>query len=549
MFRTMKGESAALPRLVSEFFSTDVVDNGNSESRKLSLRSSLLKTALSLMSSILLVCSLPAPGQGWMAWFALVPLIIACKDSAPLGAAGLGFVSGFAAAFGIYSWIFEVSSFTAIHSLLGGTYLAMYPALWCLGIALSFRLGIRVLFSAPAIWIALDYLRANAGFLAVPWGTLAHTQHQNLAVLQVASFTGEYGVTFLVVLANAALTHLILTRDWRSFGGAAVIVVGAHGVGWIMLSQPAPGPTLRVAAIQPAIADEERSGREGWQRSLERHEQLTRETFNAGPALVVWPETAVTGNFASDPSLESRLQEFTRIGNISLAFGASEVEKFVVGDQANAKKPRAFNSAYLISAGGPIGLPYHKRMLVPFGEYLPLKDYISWPSWFVGETYETAAGGEAHNFTLPDGTPIGASICWENLFPRLARESVQAGARVLVQLTNDAAFGRTAASLQHNLASVLRAVENRVPVVIASNTGPSQIIDAHGRVVAKGPGVFRAGVVYADISLGSGETIYSRYGDAFVFVLMGVLGFTMVSRVKMNLDSARTIERFRRPSG
>lgn len=128
-----------------------------------------------------------------------------------------------------------------------------------------------------------------------------------------------------------------------------------------------------------------------------------------------------------------------------------------------------------------------------------------------------------HLFALPNGTPFATLICWESIFGQLSRESVKGGARLLVQLNDPVWFGRTAAAKQHNISSVLRAVENRVPVLLASNTGPSQIIDPYGRIVARTPEIFAADITVGDVQLGSGGTPYTQVGDLFIFGTFSVL--------------------------
>ncbi len=463
---------------------------------------------------------------------ALVPLFIACEGVAPLSAAGLGFVTGVAANYGIFWWLFEVSAFRAHHSVIIGAYLGLYPAVWCVGMCLFRRARLPLILTAPALWMALDYLHANAGFMALPWGTLAHTQHQNLAVLQVAALAGEYGVTFLVALGNAAVAAIILQRAWRSAAIAALVLALAHGGGALALFLERPGPTLRVAAVQPNISNQQRSTPQGRAATLDRLERLTRAAARSRPALIVWPETAVAAaNLQANPPLAMRLQELARAVQEPIVLGASEVEKFAFRDQSGSARVRGYNSAYLLVPGGPLGTPYHKRALVPFGEYAPLQKVIHWPAWLVQPTFETVPGDSPHLFRLPGGTPFGTLICWENLFAGLARESVQAGARLLVQLTNDAWFGRTAAPRQHNIASVLRGVENRVPIVIASNAGPSQIIDPHGRVLASGPDVFTEGNIVAEVRLGTGGTLYTHVGDLFAFAVIAALALAVLRQV------------------
>ena len=186
-----------------------------------------VKMVLLLSSAVLLTCSLPEPDIGWLAWIALVPLLIVCDGATLLGAAGLGFLFGTAANIGIYHWLFAVNGFGIHHFLILSTFFALYPAVWCAGISWLRRRGSALLFTAPALWVGLDYLRAHAGFMAFPWGTLAHTQHENLAVLQIATITGEYGVTFLIIMANAAIAEMILKLRSRKAGS----LLGKRGEG------------------------------------------------------------------------------------------------------------------------------------------------------------------------------------------------------------------------------------------------------------------------------------------------------------------------------
>jgi len=180
--------------------------------------------------------------------------------------------------------------------------------------------------------------------------------------------------------------------------------------------------------------------------------------------------------------------------------------------------------------------PYIKRVLLPFGEYVPLERVIGWPAWLAPPVFDTVVGDKPSFFTLPDGTMFSPLICWENLFASLARESVQGGARLLVLLTNDGWFGRTAEPHQHNLASALRAVENRVPIVVSSNTGSSQVIDPYGRVVTSAPPIFTEDSVTGEVKLGSNGTLYTRIGDVFVFIVIVGLAVVVLRQVYNNVQ-------------
>jgi apolipoprotein N-acyltransferase len=517
----------------------------------------LVSVVFALLSAGLLICSLPAPDIGWLAWIALVPLLIACDGIAPKHAAAIGFVSGFVSAFGIYNWLFQLPAFGWRHAFILAAYVALYPALFCAALAVFNRWRAPLIFNAPTLWMAVEYLRANAGFLALPWGTLAHAQHKNLAILQFASIAGEPGVTFLVALGNAAIAEIILiflphssaaplskrkgqrgifgAEDrqnipvlWRRVFIVVVVIALAHGWGAYVLYGDRPAPIIRVSAIQPNIQIAERESKQGTAVSFKRLEQLTQSAAGSKPGLIVWPESAVAGNLPSNQGMVASLEGLTHIIGVPIIVGAAEAQKFSAGERQETIRVRLFNAAYLLQPDAPLSQPYRKRVLLPFGEYLPYEQVVPWPEWLAPRFGEMTAGENAHLFQLPDGVKVGALICWENLFAPLARESVASGAQVLVQLTNDIWFGKTAEPFQHNLASVLRAVENRVPVVIASNAGPSQIIDTYGRIVAAAPSIFAPEIVQADIAVAARETVFQRFGDGFLLLVMVAFVFRMI---------------------
>lgn len=484
----------------------------------------LTRILLVLLSVAFFVCSLPGPDIGWLGWVALVPILLACEGLPALGACGLGLAFGIVSSFGIYGWLFEVNAFDLRHAVVLALYVAIYPAVWCTAIAWLERRHVPFIVTAPALWVIIDYLRAHAGFLALPWGTLAQTQHHNLPILQIASLGGEQAVTFLVAVGNAALASVILRREQKTVVMAVIALAVVHLWGAAVVYTTPQGPGIKVTAIQPNIQIAERQTGEGRAANLERLEQLTHRAASDHPVLIVWPESAIPGDLNTDPSLVARLQGLSDEIGIPLIIGAARVEKFATGMTDIRIGRRVFNTAYLLRPRQPVAEPYRKRVLVPFAEYLPYADLIPWPEWLAPRVAEMTQGDRNQLFrVLPDLT-VGTLICWENLFAPLARESVRGGGNLIVQLTNDVWFGRSAASRQHNLMSVMRAVENRVPIVIASNTGPSQIIDGYGRVVAKVPNLFTEGLATETVNAGIGGTLYSAVGDFFVFCALAGLG-------------------------
>jgi apolipoprotein N-acyltransferase len=467
--------------------------------------------------------------SGFLAWVALVPWLLMVRRLTPGSAFGFGWVGGLVAALVTFGWLSNVPLFGVAQFAALGCYVALYAACWCAAIAILAARGRSWLVYAPALWVALDFVRAHAGFLALPIASLAQSQHANIALLQLASVGGEAAVTWVVVMGNVAIASLARPRMWRGPVIALGTVAAAHAAGATVLvvageDHPAAAP-FRIAAVQPNIGLHERDTTAGREAIWHRLERLSFAAAAARPDLIVWPETAV-GDPRHDPQLAEALLALSRRAGAPLLIGASETEKFAGSEQGGlgVREREAYNAAYLVRAGLPIGEPYRKRRLMPFGEYTPLLGSVAWPSWLVPAIAQGRPGESDAGFEVPSRSPslpaarIGVVICWENLFADLSRQAVRGGSTLLVQLTNDAWFGPGRAAFQHNAASVIRAVENGVPVVIASNAGPSLVIDRYGRLVARTARQFSASVTIASVAAGQANTLFNRWGDWFAAV-------------------------------
>ncbi len=476
-----------------------------------------------IASAVLLVAAFPSPDFGVLGFIALAPLLLTCRTLGPARSALAGFGFGVLSSLGIYRWLLEVPGIGAPQMAVLAAYVSLYPAAWCALLPRLQRSRVPTWLSVPAAWVLVEAARSHAGFLALPWATLAHTQHDNLALLQLASVTGEAGVSFAVVMVNVAVAEFIATRRARPLATVGAAIVLLHAGGAAALATAPRGSTLTVAAIQPVIPVDARSTAEQRAAIWQRLEALTLEAAQARPAVIVWPETAVPDPLLAD-ELAQRLVALAQRAGAALVVGAAQVEKFSTRtpDGALAMRTRAtHNAAHLVLPTSAARVePYRKRRLVAFAEYLPLDGVLDWPAWLVAPMPSSLRAGPdvPPRWALPDGTRIAALICWENLFAGLARDAVGNGAQVLVQLTNDAWFGRSAAARQHNLASVMRAVENRVPIVIASNAGPSQVIDAYGRVAGAALATFEYGVVTASVAAGDAGSFFSPSGDWLIGV-------------------------------
>jgi len=492
-----------------------------------------------LGTAVLLFLAFPGCDQGWVAWIALTPLLLAVAGKGLGRAFALAFLAGLVFFMGHFAWIFTIRQFRPTEFVLLGCYLASYWGLWGAGLSyLGAATGWPAVVWAPPLWVGLEYLRAQAGFLALPWGLLGQSQYLCAPVRQLAAITGVYGLSFVVVLVNAAVSRGVATAwaqvrgrqagDWPAVGriglAAGLVLALVLTYGYARSGAGAAGTGLRVGVVQgniPQVLKWEASQR---LRQRETYATLTRVAAAADrPGLVVWPETALTAALVSDPATLAALLALARETGSYLLVGNAHRSKLAPADGGEV---RSFNSVSLISPTGKVGPHYHKVRLVPFGEYLPVAAVLPWPSRWGQAAGRFRAGGDYTVFEVA-GTPVGVAICWEVLFPDHCRRLVQAGARLLVNVTNEAWFGDTAAPRQLLAMSVFRAVENNVPLVRAANTGISAFIsptgEIRGRVRAGSRDLLVPGCLTLEVAAGGTPTFYARHGDVFALVTLGVM--------------------------
>jgi apolipoprotein N-acyltransferase len=392
---------------------------------------------------------------------------------------------------------------------------------------------------APPLWVAVEYLRSNAGFGALPMGFLGHTQHQNLPLIQVASSTGAYGISFLIVLANAAIADLIVfwiekRKQEEPLGLArspvlrGAVVLAMILIIWILgyasLPSPLSGKPLSMAVVQGNIPQEMKWKREYREQIISKYEALSEEVSKLHPRIIVWPEASTPGFILSDHSLSQRMVSMVRRINAYLLAGSAEYPKF-------GKKQirlKSGNTALFFSPEGKILGQYLKIYLIPFGEYVPYEGVIKWPEFIVPKGMNSDLAGTDLVLFGIDGTKFGTLICSESLYPELARRMVNKGAGFLVNISNEAWFGKSALPYQALSIAVFRAVENRVNLVRSTNTGISAFIDPYGRVTGRltngGEHLFVEGTLTRTIFLSPPGTFYTSYGDVFAY---GCIAFSI----------------------
>jgi apolipoprotein N-acyltransferase len=466
-------------------------------------------------------------------WLAPACLCAGLAGLPPRRAAAAGFAAGLAAHAGVLHWLWVVTvvygqapALAGLAAPFGlGAYIAAFTALFGAGAAWLARSGSASPFALALWWTALDHLRSGAlsGF---PWATLGYSQHTNAALLPLTAYTGVYGLSFLCALGGAALPGLARALRGRERPAAGVVaalavVAAAHAAG-PALRPPPDGPArVRVGVLQGNIDQGVKWSPAFAEEALSIYEELSREAVRRGARLVVWPETAVPGSLETDPGLRARLAALARETGASFVVGGVGIDR----DPATGG-PLYHDSAYLLSAGEGFLGRYDKSHLVPFGEYVPLRDllgrFLSAVARGIASGDVTAGPGpRAVALPLPGGDPpavrAGVPICYELIFPDLVRRFVRDGAELLLGITNDAWYGRTGAPHQFLAITALRSAENRVWTARAANTGVSAIIDAGGRVRAA-TRVFERDLLVADVPLRpapAGGSFYARRGDCF----------------------------------
>jgi apolipoprotein N-acyltransferase len=502
---------------------------------------------LAIASGILIALSFPNPGLSFLAWIALIPLLIALEGSSPREAFRIGLTSGITAYAAILYWLNIV--FTQYGHLPWSVSIPVYLLL-VLWLALFYGLstfiarmgelaGIKAAFTLPVAWVAFDFIRSFL-FSGFAWGMLGHSQFRTLPLIQIADLAGVYGITLLIVLAN-----IVLHRALRAVSGAGVpypvksavilllLLISTLYYGFSRLNEPLPqSRPLRVALIQGNIPQDVKWSPEFRQRTVDGYDRLSREAAKGGVDLIVWPESAVPFFFQDEPLQAEQIRGLARDLNAWLLFGSPAHE-------LRNGRSTFLNSAFLLSPTGETIGRADKLHLVPLGEYIPLGKYLTFINKLVVGIGDFSPGERAVVLDA-GGTKLGVQVCYEVIFPELARRYVNAGARVLVAITNDAWFGRSSAPYQHLAISTFRAIETRTPLIRAANTGVTAIVDQNGHIRTM-TALFVEAYRTGEVQPGSGRSLYLMIGDApawiSVILTVGIALFIWIKQKNINLQS------------
>jgi len=487
---------------------------------------------LACVSAILLVLSFPSFDFGGVAWVSLVPLLLALE--------GKGLKEGFFLSFVTVSIFISVSSywiwatpFNIFDYLILGAYLFIFYG-GGFGLGLNWirtRTGFSQALVAPPLWVSLEYVRAHMGFLSAPWLLLGYSQYQYPPVIQLASITGVYGITFLIVLVNATIAQgirLVPLKKFRSTPNplihrrffvqiliTGILLMGTLLYGQVVISRGISGDRITLAVIQTTVPRDWRGKGKGRRSILINNlRELTLATIPQNPQLIIWPETAVRGSLKKGSRRRRQVAEIASQAGTYILAGGGQPIKFRKGEEKIPSK--FYNSMFLFSPNGTVEGQYNKVRLVPFGEYAPLRDIVTWPEFLAPVSDRVIPGDEFSILQFGD-TRLGVVICWETNFPDLFRKFIQRGAQVMVNGTNESWFVGTTGVDHFLIMTAFRAVENRVAVARAANLGISAIIDPFGRITQRMASPYVEGALVGEVALAEGPSFYTLYGDVFTF--------------------------------
>ncbi len=482
------------------------------------------------VSGLLLTASFPPLKTDWLIWIALLPLLISINNETPRRAFRLGLITGLIHYVTLLYWIINVLAkyggldiFTSIFVLLLlALYLSLFTGAFSALITIKSHNRIKI-FLFASVWVSLEYVRTFflTGF---PWGLLGHSLYSRASLIQIADITGVYGPSFIIAAVNLSIFEIIKQRKYILKNRflitetilLIVVIALSFYYGKISLAQysiikPEKSMT-NVAIIQGNIDQSVKWDISFQDKTIIKYSDMTKKSFKTSPVIVVWPETAVPLFFQDKNPLTEGIYELAKEGNIHLVFGSP-------GYKRDGERILYYNNAWYISPDGEVKGQYSKNHLVPFGEYVPFHDLIPFVYRLVPSAGEFSKGETTDPLKLGN-ISSGILICYEVIFPDLAREQVRKGASIFINITNDAWFGYSGAPFQHLFISIFRAIENRRPMIRSANTGISAIIDPRGIVTVKGD-IFTDEIITGSIYTGYNEkTFYTNNGDIFALSLL-----------------------------
>ena len=486
--------------------------------------------ALASASGVLLALSFPKFGHPAVGWIALTPLLVALCAKPRAASPGLrssfalGLTTGVVYFTGTLYWITRVMAMygslqwwvaVLINALLIA-YLSLFPAIFALIVRRIVVVhGSAALMAAPLVWITTELGRTYV-LTGFPWVLLGYSQAPVLPIAQFASLFGVYGVSLLVAAVSAALAIAAVGRRLLPLGIVLAVVVGVAMWGSRRVARSEwtqTGDPVHVGLIQGNVDQGEKWDPARASAIFQDYLRMTREAIAEGAQFVLWPESSTPFFFEEDRPGAEMVRATARNARITILLGSDQIDWRMEGASRIADK--YYNSAFVVRPDGTTAGSYRKMHLVPFGEYVPLKELLFFAGPLVEAVGPFSAGGDPTLLPV-NGHPISVAICYEVVYPNLIRQFVVRGSELLTTITNDAWFGNTSAPYQHFAQASMRAIEEGRYLVRSANTGISGIVDPYGRVLARSR-IFEPAVLVGDARFLRDSTFYVRHGDIVAY--------------------------------
>jgi apolipoprotein N-acyltransferase len=516
---------------------------------------------LCLFSATLQILIFPLPNLYMLCWIASAALLagllrarvpktlqlnagVKLLPASPAQGFVLGYVCGIVWYAGSCYWIYPtMRQYGGLNApaafgclILFCLYLALYHGAFGLGVSLlagESSFSRRALLLSPFLWVAVELARTRiSGF---PWDLLGITQVDNVALAHVSRFTGVYGVSFEIMVVNAALASAFLLAKlkvprerWKSLLLACVIAIVILQSGrWISPEVLMGDRSARLVQQNIPVLEGSEWTKEYFDGTLRDLTLLSLNPVGSQSKhadLIVWPESPAPF-YSTDPAFRESLSTIARESGAWTLAGSLGIRN---ASETPERATQVYNSGNLISPQGEWVARYDKIHLVPFGEYVPFKRVFGFAGGLTKEVGDFLPGTSRAPLEAGD-TRLGVFICYESIFPYEIRQSVANGAQVLVNISNDGWYGDSGAYAQHLRQARMRAMENARWLLRATNTGVTAVIDPYGRVAASAPRKMRT-ALEANYALSNVTTFYTRHGDWFAYLCAIISGAALVIR-------------------
>ncbi len=411
-------------------------------------------------------------------------------------------------------WILYLDVPSGIEKLLifGLILMVVYLAIFYGLVGLSFRYAIESnlgIFLAPSFWVLIEYIRSY-GDLGFPWSPLWEGLLKNLTIYQVSRVFGPFGISFLIILTNVLIAKGLKKKRWIFTVLGIGLIFILEGWGLYLKKHPLPPKkTMKVAIFQPNVLPRYQDNPEEWEETFAAYSKLNA-TLKDTPDLIIFSESSLPGYYRLSRNSKKVVSEVLQKHPSYILLGTADY-KFISKDKYNL-----YNAAFLISPTGAIINKFYKTHLVPFGEWLPFEDKIPFLK-NINLGQGNYLPGKSFRPLQVKCARLGVLICFESIFPEIARKEVNLGANLLVNITNDGWFGHSLGPREHFYLAIFRAIESQKYLVRAAKTGISAIVAPDGKILKK-LDQFKSGIIEGEVPLIQGKTFYDRNGEWMVWL-------------------------------